>query len=378
MCGPHFQICKCGESGRFLVPAWAIFAGFPVCQWRLQLALPLDKSDAGASAAWVNLWGKGTGFPPTGKSRYAKPMLPLRISAILLAASWLGACAANEAASSPVARPDAPAASQWAQACTDFDDWDKAGPPFRIHGNSYYVCTCGIAAILITGEAGHVLIDGATEKGAQVIAANIERLGLRPGDVKLLLHSHEHFDHVGGTARLQALTGARMLASAAAAPVLTSGEAASDDPQHGTLKPFAPVRVDGRVTPGEPVRLGEIALTPLATPGHTSGALSWRWQACAGSDCRTIVFADSLSAVSSDSYRFSAYPAYLAAYRASLDRLGALECDILLTPHPSSSQMRKRLLAGSLSGDGSACRAYADTLAARLDERLAREAQAPR
>jgi metallo-beta-lactamase class B len=263
--------------------------------------------------------------------------------------------------------------ARWAEQCADDSGWDEPGPPFRVHGNTWYVGTCGIAAILVTGDQGHVLIDGGTGKGAAPIAANIEALGFPLSDVKLLLHSHEHFDHVGGLAELQRRTGARLLASQAAAPVLASGQSADDDPQKGSLDPFAPVRVDGTVRDGEVVRLGNLALTAIATPGHTSGALSWQWRSCDGAgQCETVVYGDSLSPVSADSYRFSDHPARLATYRASLERFAGLDCTLLLTPHPSASAMRDRILAGDLT-NSAACRNYAAAIGKRLDQRLARE-----
>ena len=273
----------------------------------------------------------------------------------------------------PPAKPDG-----WVAACEDWDDWDKPGPPFRIHGNSFYVGTCGIAAILVTSPAGHVLIDSGTEKGAAVIAANIRRLGFRLRDVKLLLHSHEHFDHVGGHAVIQRLTGATVAASAAAAPVLESGRDSPEDPQAGMHAAMTPVKVGRRLADGEVVRLGGLALTTHATPGHTPGALSWSWTSCARSnrDCRRIAYADSLSAVSSDSYRFSDHPAYLATYRNGVARVAALPCDILITPHPSASNLRSRLAAGALNVPPGQCATYARTIGERLDERLAREAKA--
>lgn len=269
--------------------------------------------------------------------------------------------------------PLGPDAKAWAERCGEWDDWDKAGPPFRIFGNTYYVGTCGIGAILITGDEGHVVIDGGTEKGAGLIAANIEALGFKLSDVKILLHSHEHHDHAGGLAGLQRLTGARLLASAAAAPVLASGKAGKDDPQFDEHATFPAARVDGRVADGKPVRLGTLSLTPVATPGHTPGALSWSWRACEGGDCRDMVYADSLSPVSSDGYHFIDHPAYVEAYRASIARVAALPCQILLTPHPSASRLRERLLEGDLAGPPS-CADYAADIEVRLDERLFKEA----
>jgi len=264
----------------------------------------------------------------------------------------------------------------FAAACKDWDEWDKPAPPVRIHGNTYLVGTCGISAILITGSAGDILIDGGPEAAAPLIARNIQRLGFNLRDVKILLHSHEHFDHVGGIARLQQLTGAQLYASAAAAKVLESGIAGAGDPQQGIGKPFPPARVDRIVGDGEQVRLGNVVLTAVATPGHTPGALTWHWGSCDGGVCRQIVYADSLTPVSGKDYRFSDHPQYVAAYRASIAKIAALPCDILLTPHPSASDMVKRLAPGRPLDDATACKHYAASLTTQLDDRLAKEARA--
>ncbi len=264
----------------------------------------------------------------------------------------------------------------WVTACKDWDDWDKPGPPFRIVANSYYVGTCGISAILITGDAGHVLIDGGTEAGADVIANNIKALGFDLQDVELLLHSHEHHDHVGGLAKLQALTGGQVWASRLAAPALSTGQVAADDPQAALNGTFPPVRVDDLLQPGLPVKLGNLSLQHIATPGHTPGALSWQWQACENDQCTTVVYADSLSPVSSDVYAFSDHLGYVRAYKAGLAKLAALECQIVLAPHPSASKMRDRLASpeGLLNPQG--CMNYADGVLKRLNKRLAKEQQA--
>jgi len=262
----------------------------------------------------------------------------------------------------------------FAAACGESADWDKPAPPVRVHANTYLVGTCGITAILITGNAGHILIDGGTERGADLIARNIRRLGFNPTDVRILLHSHEHFDHVGGTGRLQQSTGARLYASAAAARVFATGTAGAGDPQAGMHKPFPAARVDHVLADGQQVRLGNLALVSVATPGHTPGALSWHWGSCDGGVCRRIVYADSLTPVSRDDYRFSDHPHYVAAYRAGIAKIAALECDILLTPHPSASNMRERLAAGKPLLDPEGCRNYAAALTEQLDARLAKEA----
>jgi len=273
-------------------------------------------------------------------------------------------------------RPRAPIETYgplFASQCKDWDDYDKAAPPVRIFGNTYDVGTCGITAILITDPAGDILIDGGTDKDPDLIAANIRKLGFQLSDVKYLLHSHEHFDHVGGLAQLQRMTGAQLLASADAAPVLGSGIPSKDDPQAGVLQSFPAAHVDGLVQDGQQVRLGNNVLVAMATPGHTHGALTWHWGSCQAGVCRQIVYADSLSPATDKTYRFSDHPAYLAAYRASIAKVAALPCDILVTPHPSASDMVKRFGRGTLE-DSNGCRNYAAKLTQALDDQLAKEA----
>jgi metallo-beta-lactamase class B len=266
-------------------------------------------------------------------------------------------------------------AKNWLERCQDWDKWDKPGPPFKIFANSYYVGTCGISAILITGNQGHILIDGGTEAGADVIADNVKKLGFSLSDIKILLHSHEHFDHVAGLAKLQKLSGAKLLASKQAKPVLESGKITERDPQAGTHAPFPPAKVEGLITEYQKVRLGELALTPIATPGHTYGALSWQWQACEEGTCHSIVYADSLSPVSNSRYQFSQHLNYLRAYRAGLNKVANLDCQIILAPHPSAAKMHERLAQEHGLVDPNGCWKYSQSVSKRLDRRLAKEKQ---
>jgi len=270
---------------------------------------------------------------------------------------------------------------EWARACAGSDaasqrDWEKPAPPVRIHANTYLVGTCGISSILVVGSAGDVLIDSGPEAAADFVADNIRALGFKLSDVKYILHSHEHYDHVGGVARLQQLTGATLVASAPAARVFATGVPSADDPQAGTLKPFPAATVGQIIADGGTVRFGDLLLTAIATPGHTAGALSWRWESCAGAVCRTIVYADSLSPVSRDGYRFSDHPAAIAAFRQSIAKIADGRCEILLTPHPAASDMPARLAKGKPLLDPEACRTFAAARTKALDERLAKEAAA--
>ena len=177
-----------------------------------------------------------------------------------------------------------------ATACAGRNGWGDAAPPARIFGNSYYVGTCGISVILITSDQGHILIDGAVAPAAPAILANIRALGFDPRDIRFIVGSHEHDDHMGGFAALKAATGAQIWVREAARIALETGEVDAADPQAGTIPQMTPVAVHAILRDGEPIRLGEgaITLTPHATPGHTSGSTSWTWQSCEGPNCANI------------------------------------------------------------------------------------------
>lgn len=293
---------------------------------------------------------------------------PCGVAALVL---LLAGCAAPPLlpATGTTAAPATPAA-----ACKDEDDWNEATSPRRIHGNTWYVGSCGITAVLITSPQGHVLIDGATVQAADGIARSIEATGTRLRDIRLLLNTHEHFDHAGGLARLQQLTGARVLARPAALSTLRSGLPEQADPQHGALKPMPAIPSAQPIPAAGIVQLGPLRLKMHALPGHAPGGTGWSWTSCDGRDCRHIVYADSVSAISDDHYRFDAHPAYVAQFRASMAALAAIApCDILLTPHPGASALWPRLRGEQPMTTPGGCRALADTGLRNLGTRLTNE-----
>lgn len=310
---------------------------------------------------------------------------PLRPSTALAACALLLPAAAG-AAPPPAAQAAAEPAPP--QSCAECGEWNSAQPPFRIYGNTYYVGVHGLTSLLITSSQGHILIDGALAQSAPKIAAHIRALGFKVQDVKLLLSSHVHYDHAGGLAALQRLSGASVAASAPSAAVLSSGRAGADDPQHGSVPDITPVARLSTVADGETVHVGPLALQARLTPGHTPGGTTWTWQECEAQRCVRMVYADSLTAVSAAGYRFTDHPQVLASFEASFRTLEQLPCDVLITPHPTASGLWARLQQRSLArgpednsgGDAAfidpeACRRYAAQSRQGLEQRLRSETQ---
>lgn len=264
-------------------------------------------------------------------------------------------------------------------------DWLAPQEPFALYGNTYYVGTGGISAVLITSKAGHILVDGGPTGADRQIADHIRQLGFRVEDIRYILSSHEHFDHAGGIAALQKLSGAQVLGSPASVQVLRSGQPDRGDPQYPSLEPMTPAANTRVVADGEVIKLGPLAVTAHFTPGHTKGGTSWTWQASENGRVADIVYADSLTAVAAAGRRFSKNPGYpdaVADVKRSIATVESLPCDVLVSTHPDWSGLWERKAKQAQLGnvafiDGGACRAYAAKGRAWLAKTLAAEEARP-
>jgi metallo-beta-lactamase class B len=226
-----------------------------------------------------------------------------------------------------------------------------------------------------------VLIDGALPQSAPLIVRHIEQLGFKIKDVKIILNSHVHYDHVGGLAELQKMSGAKVIASDVAAPFLRSGVVDSTDPQFGHLPPFPGVSNVEALGERKAVQLGSLQLNVIHTPGHTRGGTSWLWKSCEEQRCLNMVYGDSLNAVADDAFKYGGdkrYPKAAADMLASIAAISAAPCDILIAAHPEATGIwsvideqgkgdRAKLV------DSSACKRYAEGAKTRLEGRLKQE-----
>lgn len=226
------------------------------------------------------------------------------------------------------------AAAQYAPAVAE---WNQPVEPFRIAGNLYYVGASGVASYLITTPAGHILLDTGFRETVPQIEANLKKLGFRVGDIRLLLISHAHYDHVAGMAEMKARTKARLLASPADAELLARG--GLGDFAYGDKYPYPPVHADGLLQDGQTVRLGNAALTAHFTPGHTRGNVSW-----------TTTIAGYRVAISggvtAPGYRLvgnTQYPAILEDFENTFAKLRAMPCDICLSMHGWEFDLERKM-----------------------------------
>lgn len=210
----------------------------------------------------------------------------------------------------------------------------KHAEPFRIAGNLYYVGANDVAAFLLTGPQGHVLIDGGYPGTPPMIMASIKKLGFDIRDVRVLLNSEPHGDHAGGLAALQQASGARLWASEASADVIESG---GDDremilPLRALvwigIAGYPAARVDHRFKDGDTIRVGPVALTAHITGGHTRGCTSWSFPVREGGRVLNVVSACSLIVLGG-----MRYPEQAADLQRSFRVLRSLPADVWVSSH---------------------------------------------
>jgi len=224
--------------------------------------------------------------------------------------------------------------------------------PFRIAGNFYYVGANDVAAFLLTGPEGHIVLDGGYPTTAPMIMASISKLGFDIKDVKVLLNSEPHPDHAGGLGVLQQASGAELWASEASAVALASG---GDDPD--TVLPlralvwvgvlgYPAMRVDHRFKDGDTIRLGPLALTAHITGGHTRGCTSWSFQVRDGDRVLNVVSACDLGRLA-----ISRYPEQAADLERSFNVLRSFPVDVWVTCHARWWGRYRKFVASAAAKD---------------------------
>ena len=221
--------------------------------------------------------------------------------------------------------------------------WTKPTTPFQVIGNIYYVGTEGISAWLITSSKGHILIDGGMPASAALVEANIKALGFKLSDVDLILNSHAHFDHAGAIAQLKKDTGAVVIASAGDKAALESGKYIGSEDVAAYA--FPPVKVDKTVGDGETLSVGGNTLKANLTPGHTKGCTSWTTSVKDGGKSYKVIFYCSATVAANRLAPNAQYPGIVADYQKTFAKLGGMQADVFLAPHPEQMNLAAKRAA---------------------------------
>lgn len=252
--------------------------------------------------------------------------------------------------------------------------WTAPHAPFRIGERTWYVGTAGITVLVVRGDAGSILVDTGTTASADAVLASLAHIGVAPGEVKAIVTSHAHADHVGAIAALKARTGATVYASDASATLLADG--GRNDLHFGDDLPYPPVQADRRIGDGEAVVIGNVSLRAHRTPGHTPGSTTWTWADTVDGASVAMVYADSLTAPGYQLVGNTRSPGIVDDFRQGFATIRALDCDVLITPHPEASNLFERVAAGTLV-DAKACARYADRAERALDAQVAKQTPKP-
>ena len=220
--------------------------------------------------------------------------------------------------------------------------WAKDYPPFRIAGNLYYVGTYDLSSYLITTSQGHILINTGLDSSAWLIRRHVESLGFKFQDIKILIASHAHFDHVGAMALIKKMTGAKMMIHEKDASVLANG--GSTDFALGGFGPmFEPVKADRRLHDKDLIKLGNMEIMVLHHPGHTKGSCSFLFDVRDRHRIYRVLIANMPSILSQA--KFPAMPAYHHIgkdYGHTFDSMKNVQFDIFLAPHASQFDLHKK------------------------------------
>ena len=205
-------------------------------------------------------------------------------------------------------------------------------PPHKIIGNVYYVGSHALGSFLIVTPAGDILINSDFERTVPVIRAAVEKLGFRFTDIKILLGSHAHGDHMEGDALVKELSGARVMAMEQDVPALEK------------MRPGGkPHPIDRVLHDGDEVTLGGATLVAHLTPGHTKGCTTWTMKVQDGSKSYDVVIIGSVGVNPGVKLVNNPdYPQIAQDFERSFKILRSLHCDVPLGSHPGMYRMAEK------------------------------------
>ncbi|MCB1049498.1 MAG: MBL fold metallo-hydrolase [Acidobacteria bacterium] len=209
-------------------------------------------------------------------------------------------------------------------------DWTQQQAPFAIEGSVYYVGGAELTAYLLVDEAGLILINVGMAENVSLVFDNIRQLGFDPAKIHYLLITQAHFDHAGGAQSIQAETQAEVVAGFGDTSLLLSG--GKNDHVFGDRLLFAPVNRVRGVKNGDHIQCGQLTVEAVATPGHTPGSTSWRYEDAKTG--KTFFFQASLSLLDdAEIHNNALYPQVAQDFASTLEKLTRENADFYLPDH---------------------------------------------
>ena len=226
-------------------------------------------------------------------------------------------------------------------------NWTKPYPAFRIAGNLYYVGTYELGCYLITSPQGHILINTGIASSASLIKTNIESLGFKLSDVKILLTTQAHHDHNGAMAAIKKMTGAKFMVDEKDAEVVKDG-GRSDYFSGGPVSTFQPVAIDRLLKNNDVVKLGDNELTMLHHPGHTKGSCSYLFTVKDEKQSYRVLIANIPSIIINGKFsEVKNYPGMQQDYAYTLKAMKDIPFDIWLASHASQFDLQGKHKPGA-------------------------------
>jgi len=225
------------------------------------------------------------------------------------------------------------------------EEWTRPFPAHRVIGDLYAVGTYDLGVFLITSAEGHILINSGLKGSTPLIRENVESLGFKLEDVKILLTMQAHWDHTAALAEIKQLTGAEMWATAGDAPILEDG--GFSDPHFGGKVSFEPVKVDRIIRDGEVIELGERRLRVLETPGHTRGSATYTMIVTEGGREYNVAIANMASINPGKRLAVNpTYPGVAEDFAETFRKQKALPVDVWVAAHGSQYGLHKKYKPG--------------------------------
>jgi metallo-beta-lactamase class B len=225
-------------------------------------------------------------------------------------------------------------------------EWEKNYEPFRIVGNLYYVGTYDLACYLVTTPQGHVLINTGVASSAKQIESNIKKLGFGINEIKVLLTTQAHYDHLGAMAAIKKITNAVMMANREDAAAIEDG-GRSDYFFGDMVSTFEPIKVDRLLQPNDTIKCGGQTIVMLHHPGHTKGSCSFLLPINEDKKNYTVLIANMPTIVVEGNLdKVVAYPTIRNDYDYTFRSMKNIQFDIWLASHASQFKLHSKRKPG--------------------------------